>query len=109
VPVPEEADGFDMNTNNGDPELTFYTIDNDERHLHGVALPPGTWQIVCTTKDVTEEVAHEIVETQGEWNGRKIYKCYDKSDLWVYNSVISFRSLLRSLNLNGHYLILKKL
>lgn len=70
-------------------------------------LPPGTWQIVCTTKDVTEEVAKEIVEDVGTWY--HLYLNYENEDETFDLPVPAFHSLLRSLNLNGHLLIIKKL
>jgi hypothetical protein len=69
-----------------------------------VDLPPGTWEIVCTSKEVTEQIASQIVEKDGD----VFYKCYAGK-----RSHISLRSLFclmdeRGCDLNNNYLILKK-
>ena len=47
---------------NLDEESGFY----GEWMQHSVDLPPGSWQIVCLSKEVTEEVAKELVDSS-QW------------------------------------------
>src|SRR5687767_11600004 len=75
----------------------------------GVKLEPGHWQIICTTKDCTEEQAKEIVEEYGTRQSKSVYVDYSKENIWIDGAVSSLYSLLKSKGLNGqNYIILKK-
>lgn len=73
-------------------------------------IPYGTWQIVCTSKEVTEEQAAGLVEEHRQrYNLR--YKDYTRGYMWRETALLSLHSLLTSkgCDLNKTYLILKKL
>jgi uncharacterized protein YydD (DUF2326 family) len=77
-------------------------------------LPAGNWQIVCTSKEVTEEQAKQIVEQQ---TGGGMFKDYQMrgsiaqyGTYMIQSATESLRSLLTSkgCDLNKNWLILKK-
>lgn len=80
-----------------------------------IEIPFGSWQIICTTKEMTEQKIAELYLV--DWfeivGGERGYKDYCGDDEYRYpfkTRKESFSSLLRSVNLNpeGNYLILKK-
>lgn len=82
-------------------------------------LPPGTWQIVCTSKEATEEQAAGIVQviSNGKVSGRPQYRRYDRDPVkdmparsWTRDARHALETLLTSkgCDLNKNYLILKK-
>jgi hypothetical protein len=96
-------------------ELIFYKdsedIDFPEEieEIKIVDLPPGSWQIVCTSKDATAEQIKEVIERNGDgWID------YDKdrfhNDILFPDPMDSFKSMLQAkgCDLNKTYLILKK-
>lgn len=72
-------------------------------------LPPGSWQIICTSKDATAEQITCIIERNGEG-----WVDYDKdrfhSDIPFPYPMDSFNSLMeaKGCDVNLNYLILKK-
>jgi hypothetical protein len=60
VELPESATAFNVNQYGGGSELNYWLIEGREQTLIVKDLPPGTWQIVCTSKDATEEQAAGI-------------------------------------------------
>lgn len=52
VEVPEGADGYDFNIVNDHYELTYYTMEDEEKELHGIKIPDGNWRVLCTTREV---------------------------------------------------------
>jgi hypothetical protein len=74
-----------------------------------LGLPPGTWEIVCTSSPTNLELLHQVVERVGSG-----FKDYDKDrlhhDLPFMSPIDSLQSLLTSkgCDLNKNYLILKK-
>jgi hypothetical protein len=76
-----------------------------------IPLPPGTWEVVCTTNAITRDKAYNIIEHDGEG-----YKDYNKAALNFMSNIpfgdplTSFASLLTSkgCDLKNNYLILKK-
>jgi len=74
-----------------------------------IELPPGTWEIVCTSKSVTEKQAAAIVERNdfGYFIYMNNYTCIAT---YYQTPKPSLRSLLTSKGcvLNKNYLILKK-
>lgn len=116
VEVPSMAFGFDVN-NYGNSSEYMYMLDVadivDEPHhdetLIAKPLPPGTWQIVCTSKEATKEQAYNIVEH--DWDGFKDYGEVDLSLVPWISPIDSLKSLLTSkgCDINKNWLILKKL
>jgi hypothetical protein len=116
VEVPSMAFGFDVN-NYGDESEYMYMLDVediiDEPHsdetLITKKLPPGTWEIVCTSKEASVIQSMEIVEQEGNY-----FKDYDKDrfhhDIPFSSPIDSLNSLLtaKGCDLNNNYLILKK-
>lgn len=106
-PLPVTAEGAEIRGEHpGRPYqlLSFYG------EAEAVDLPPGTWQIVCTSKEVTEEQAAGLVEEHRQrYNLR--YKDYTRGYMWRETALLSLHSLLTSkgCDLNKTYLILKKL
>jgi hypothetical protein len=81
-----------------------------------IVLPPGTWQIVCASKEVTRDKAHEVVEYRWceEVAGEEamIYVFYENGkQVYSYDPLNALAALLTSkgCDLNKTYLILKKL
>lgn len=74
-------------------------------------LEPGTWQIVCTSKEATEEQANDIVEWEFQSSVRIGFRNYiTEKQFDLHDAIQSLNSLLSSkgCDLNKHYLILKK-
>lgn len=76
-----------------------------------IALPPGDWQIVCTSKGVTRMQAREIVERTHEGGfGRSSeeYRHYKNNGV-CFDPLYSLNTLLTSkgCDLNKNWLILK--
>lgn len=100
VEVPSMAFGFDVN-NYGDESEYMYMLaveditdePNSDETLITKKLPPGTWQIVCTSKKATTEQAYEII-----------------GDSHFPDSLTVFRTLLTSkgCDVKQNWLILKK-
>lgn len=82
-----------------------------EEQWNYIKLPPGTWQILCTTKEATEEQAKGIVEHDTFIGG---YKDYDTERFHHEDPFIkatdSLNSLITSkgLDVNKNYVLLKK-
>jgi hypothetical protein len=105
-PLPESAEGAEIRgEHSGRPYqlLSFYG------EADAVDLPPGTWQIVCTSKNATYLQAASIVE-----HFRGGFVDYDENSIprvYAYTSPFeSLNSLLTSkeCDLNINWLILKK-
>jgi hypothetical protein len=121
VEVPSMAFGFDLNNYGDEAEYMYMlTVEDiiDEPHhdetLIAKKLPPGTWEIVCTSKDrkiPNGIVECKIVEYDGKVQGtRFVNYLNDNQRRWFINKSDSLRSLLTSkdCDLNKNYLILKK-
>jgi hypothetical protein len=74
-----------------------------------IQLPPGTWQIVCMSKEATEEQARAIVE-EFSLRGSIRYTDYTRKYMWHGTAIESLKSLLTSKgrDTKQNYLILKK-
>lgn len=119
VEVPEDGSSYNILSSFQPNTLSYeYSIEKAERCETGliamVDLPAGTWQIVCTSKEVTEEQAMQIVEQQ---KGGGMFKDYQmRGSIAQYGTymiqlaVESLHSLLisKECDLNKTYLILKK-
>ena len=107
VEVPEGAERFEVSIqDDGIPCYTYWYKDNIDPTV--ICLPPGTWEIVCTSKEATRMQASEIVEQDGE--GFKDYSEGFHHDIPFPEPLPSLASLLASkgCDLNKIYLILKK-
>lgn len=60
--VPDEAAGLDFNIVDDHFELTFYTMGDgeEEKELHGIPIPDGNWQLICTTREVKASNTPEL-------------------------------------------------
>lgn len=77
----------------------------DVHDTRRIQLPPGSWQIVCTSKECTREHADQIVEKIEE----QFYKDYEYKGGIFTGPLPSLHSLLRSKGLDpDKTLILKK-
>src|SRR5690242_15747251 len=94
-----------------------YSIVKDGRATKGliamIDLPAGTWEIVCTTKECTEDQARRIVERThpgGFGRSGEEFKNYAQSSPVCFRARDSLHTLLTSKNLdpNKNYIILKK-
>lgn len=76
-----------------------------------VKLPePGNWQLICTTKECTEEIAKSIVDAHGK-HFRDYSRDFYGIPLTVFTAPESLETLLTSKGLdpvNKNYIILKK-
>lgn len=115
VEVPSMAFGFDINNYGNESELMYMLSmediadePNSEETLITKQLPPGTWQLVCTTAGATYTHAAQIVEAQGD--GFKDYNTDNfHHDLPLMSPFDSLRSLLEARGLRGkNYVIIKK-
>jgi hypothetical protein len=88
------------------PILMWWSFDGVETEIN---LPPGTWEIVCASKEASVIQSMEIVEQEGNY-----FKDYDKDrfhhDIPFSSPIDSLNSLLtaKGCDLNKNYLILKK-
>lgn len=105
VEVPDGAKNFRVGVDDGTPYFDYLlgTIS------YVIKLEPGTWEIVCTSKEATEEQAEQIVE-EVRLRGNIRYEDYTREFMWQETAIESLRSLLTSkgCDLNNNYLILKK-
>jgi len=112
VEVPEGANVFDVNQYGTLSELNYWTIIGNNKSLIVKDLPPGTWEIVCTSKEATKKQAKQIVEMThpgGFGRSAEEYKNYTSSGI-CFCPVYSLETLLTSkgCDLKNNYLILKK-
>lgn len=115
IEVPSMAFGFDINNYADESELMYMLsmedIADDANHeetLITKKLPPGTWQLIGTTKGITRAQASKIVEQQGI--GWKDYNPGNfHHDLPFMVPLDSLRSLLASKGLDKkNYVLIKK-
>lgn len=122
IEVPHSASEIEI-CNYGLNDVLEYWYTSNGSALHEVTdLPPGNWQLICTTKECTEEQAKEIVGSS-EWffpvrHTRYIdyTKPYDQENKqrWsegfgaALGSIVSlFES--KGLDPNKNYVLIKKL
>lgn len=117
-PLPETAEGAEIR---GEHPGRTYQLLSFYGEADAIDLPPGTWQIVCTSKEVTEEQAASIVNSS-QWHfpvkhTRYVDYAYpfdrEFKQRWSEGfgkATESLASLLASkgCDLNKTYLILKK-
>jgi hypothetical protein len=122
VEVPEGMEAFDIECI---PEvdlyeLTCYEFGEFDTPIKEktIDLPPGSWQIICPLKEVTEEVAAGIVQviSSGKFSGRPQYRRYDRdlvkdmpARCWTRDSRHALETLVASKGLHpDKTLIIKK-
>lgn len=115
VEVPEGAENFEiLPSSDADLQALSYEYSKPcgERYDQGMMsitdLSPGTWEIVCTSKEASVAHAAKIVEDIEV--GYKGYNYRKDNVLFWREPIDSFYSLLTSkgCDLNKTYLILKK-
>ena len=124
VEVPEETVHYELYDKEDHP-LAIMVYLKDKMFKPGLPVPiiinPGTWEIVCTSKEVTEEQAKGIVGSS-DWYFPVYHIRYidyvhpfdsKNKQAWDHGyktAVDSLRSMLYSkgCDLNNNYLILKK-
>jgi len=111
VEVPDYGHSFEIIKDECDDFVIAYKgkswLRDDEYMI--INLPPGTWEIVCTSNEATKEQAAQIVE-EVKLRGNIRYEDYTREFMWHETPVESFNSLLTSkwCDLKNNYLILKK-
>lgn len=84
--------------------ITYYCSEGTIR----VPLPPGSYTLQFCTKDkVTEEMAANIVEKR-EYPLIVLYKNYRTNEFDFMMPTGALKSLLRSLNMEGNWAVLKR-
>jgi hypothetical protein len=110
--VPEDAKDFALHHLGDIQKLVFTSAIQDPLGCGGdmTILPPGTWEIVCTSKEATEEQAAQIVERDG--NGYKDYAAgppeNDYGDFVLASNSLNSLLTSKGCDLKNNYLILKK-
>ncbi len=111
VEVPEGAKELHIEVSLKGSPYIGYKFKDDEllNEYQNINLPPGTWEIVCTSKEATEEQAASIVE-EVRLRGNIRYEDYTREYMWQETAIDSLNSLLASngCDLNKNWLILKK-
>jgi hypothetical protein len=112
VEVPSEAIGIEINEYY--KRLTYRMPPITEPHhpFAQIDLPSGTWHIHSDSLTITEEQAGEIAQHIGKGlNGTIRYAHYEMiSDVQGYwLAISSYRSLLRSLNINSRVINLVRI
>lgn len=73
-----------------------------------IALPAGNWQLICTTKECTEEQAKGLVKELPV--GQRWQNYNGDYPIWWHTAKESLRSLLTSkgLDVNKNFVLIKK-
>lgn len=77
-------------------------------------LPEGNWQLIGLSDEITEEQAKELVDVsewydpyQTPYGAIPCYKGYI-DDVWKWQALESFKSLMQSLGCEGRYAVLRE-
>lgn len=114
IEVPIEAERFETSTQPDNiPCVTYWYKDNLDPTV--ISLPPGSYEILFTTKDCTEDEAAQV--SPGKWSKYfenapgPLFKDYADDIYRFDNAMKSLQSLLRSKSLDPakNFLLLKKL
>lgn len=91
-----------------DPACNLLMWWGHEGIVNDCQLPTGTWEIICTSKECTEEQAKGLVRELSV--GQRWLNYGGDFPIWYHTARESLRSLLLSKNLNHfkNYIILKK-
>jgi len=124
VEVPDNAYDFDFKTIGitMDRSGSLYITYKPKRNLIAIGKESDTFEIISTTKDITEEQAERIVEFKLETlypegfeplttGGFRNYEIYSSPYYNIRNAKKSIQSLIQAngLDVNKNYLIIKKL
>ena len=110
VEVPEGATGFEIDNPLSPGDLVYYKGEPCIYNFRKITLPPGSWQLIGTTKEVTEDVAKGIVE-RVDMGFKDVYLSYAKGGSFDFDTALdSLRSLLASKNLdtNNNWVLVRK-
>lgn len=111
-PVQDDARGFRIVKYGDCKVIEFEHSIQSNRRLKALSgsteLPAGNWQIICTTKEITEEVAKGIVRELPV--GQRWMNYNGDYPVWWHTAKESLRSLVTSKGFNpeSNYLIIKK-
>lgn len=118
VEVPEGRDAFTIECY---PEADLYELlccnlaeYNEPINEKYITLPTGNWQLIGTTKELTEEMAKGIVQQYGDYfiDHTATEQDWKEQEVnWFKEAVKSLKSLLisKGLDVNKNYVLLKKL
>lgn len=109
VEVPDDAKNFRFGKSEKLKGKIFYNTTLDYwAGAQLVDVGPGTWSIVCTSREATEEHLKEIIPEM--LIGDRYPNYNGDYPVWFHSRRESLRSLLtsRGLDVNKSYLILKK-
>jgi hypothetical protein len=109
VEVPLNAEQFETSVqDDGIPCVTYFSHDNIDPTV--VCLPPGSYEIIGTVKDCSEEQAKLMVQSMNPFITGKVYKDYQTGYFEITTALESLSSLLKSKGLVGtNYLLIRKL
>lgn len=110
VEVPEGAKELHIEVSLKGSPYIGYKFKDDEllNEYQNINLPPGTWEIVCTSKEATEEQLKDVIP---ELKVGERYQNYGSDyPVWYHSRRESLRSLLNAngCDLNKNLLIVKK-
>lgn len=114
IEVPEDAENFKIIPDEDCPTV-YYEFNHEllkGQYSEEYVLPPGSYEILFTTKDCSEEQAGSVVErihAGGFGRSGEEWKIYDDRVVAPRYATESLQSLLRSHNLTGkNYLLIKR-
>lgn len=102
VEVPEGTTGFEIDNPLSPGDLVYYKGDPCIYSFRKITLPPGSWQLIGTVREVTRSNAAELCEWF-ELAGKKGYRDYSFTDDLRYpflDPISSWRSLLKAKTLD---------
>lgn len=110
MPIPEDASAIETHVAGGIQKIVFSSKIQDPAQCGGdmIALPPGNWEIIRTTKECTEEQAKEMVKELPV--GQRWHNYNGDPPVWWHSAKESLRSLLisKGLDVNKNYVLIKK-
>jgi hypothetical protein len=110
VEVPKDAGGIELWGNLQPDAIRYITMPSNGKFKSNlISIPPGNWQLVCLSDEITQEQASEIIESLDADDGNIAYTDYvnPESGISFGYATDSFQSLLKSKQLKGRYAILK--
>jgi hypothetical protein len=119
IEIPSMAFGIMINNYANESEL-IYMVDIAEitdlpEYKHDESLivkklPPGKWEYICTSKDITNEIAKDIGAELCNGNDKEIYGIKLGQPVYEHiagSPIETIIKLLRSLSLTGDIAIIK--
>jgi hypothetical protein len=106
--VPEGATGFEIDNPLSPGDLVYYKGEPCIYNFRKITLPPGSWQLIGTVREMTEDVAKGIVEELPV--GNRWYNYNGDRPVWWHTAKESLRSLLASkgLDTNKNWVLVRK-